>query len=79
MMLLLRSGDRAMISDAAARPIATIAVVAGSIEVRRFAISLVLLNGVIQALEGVRCDLPSFHVPLRDLSSSLFACGLAVR
>ena len=30
MMLLLRSGDKAMISDAAARPIAIIAVVAGS-------------------------------------------------
>ena len=33
MMLLLRSGDRAMISDAAARPIAIIAVVAGSMEI----------------------------------------------
>ena len=31
MMLLLRSGDSAMISDAAARPIAIIAVVTGSI------------------------------------------------
>jgi hypothetical protein len=30
MMLLLRSGDRAMISDAAAKPTAIIAVVAGS-------------------------------------------------
>jgi len=31
MMLLLRRGDRAMISDAAAMPIAIIAVVTGSI------------------------------------------------
>jgi hypothetical protein len=30
MMLLLRSGDKAMISDAAAKPTAIIAVVAGS-------------------------------------------------
>ena len=30
MMLLLRSGDRAIISDAAAKPTAIIAVVAGS-------------------------------------------------
>lgn len=34
MTLLLRRGDRAMISDAAARPIAIIAVVAGSIVVK---------------------------------------------
>lgn len=34
MMLLLRKGDRAMISEAAARPIAIIAVVAGSIVVK---------------------------------------------
>jgi hypothetical protein len=33
-MLLLRRGDKAMISDAAARPIAIIAVVAGSIQVK---------------------------------------------
>ena len=32
-MLLLRSGDRAIISDAAARPMAIIAVVAGSMEI----------------------------------------------
>ena len=34
MMLLLRSGDRAIISEAAARPIAIIAVVAGSIVIK---------------------------------------------
>ena len=79
MMLLLRSGDKAMISDAAAKATLIIAIVAGSIAMERSAVSLVLFNGVIQALGGVRCDLPSFHVPLRDLSSSLFACGLAVR
>ena len=34
-MLLLRSGDKAIISDAAARPIAIIAVVVGSIVTRK--------------------------------------------
>ena len=53
-MLLLRSGDRAIISERAARPIAIIAVVMGSIEVRRFATSLVLFNDGIQALGALR-------------------------
>lgn len=79
MMLLLRSGDRAMISDAAARATLIIATVAGSIEVRRSASSLVLLNGVIQALGGVRYGPPSFRALLVDHVSFLHAYALAVR
>ena len=49
MMLLLRRGDRAMISDAAAMPIAIIAVVTGSITAKCLQnyssdLALVLLN-----------------------------------
>ena len=79
MMLLLRSGDKAMISDAAAKATLIIAIVAGSIAMERSAVSLVLFNGVIQALGVLRYGPPSFRAPLRDLSSFLFACGLAVR
>jgi hypothetical protein len=48
-MLLLRSGDRAIISDAAARPMAIIAVVAGSMKINYLqnyssGAALVLLN-----------------------------------
>ena len=39
MMLLERSGESAMISDAAARPIAIIAVVTGSIGLKPLAIA----------------------------------------
>ena len=79
MMLLLRSGDSAMISDAAARATLIIAIVAGSIEVRRLAISLVLLNGVIQALGVLRYGPPSFRALLADHVSFLHACVPAVR
>ena len=73
MMLLLRSGDSAIISDAAARATLIIAIVAGSIVVRRSATSLVLLSGVIQALGGVRYGPPSFRVLLADHVSFLHA------
>ena len=77
MMLLLRSGDKAIISDAAARATLIIAIVEGSIQVRRSAISLGLINGVIQALGALRCDPPSFHAQLADRVSFLRACDLA--
>ena len=79
-MLLLRSGDKAMISDAAANATLFIAIVAGSI-VKRGTIALILVSptDVIQALEVVRCDLPSSGAQLPYLPSSLSSCGLAVR
>ena len=77
MMLLLRSGDRAMISDAAASATLIIAIVAGSIGVKRFVISLVLFNGVIQALGVLRYGPPSFHAPLADHVSFLHAYAQA--
>ena len=79
-MLLLRSGDRAMISEAAANATLIIAIVAGSI-VKRGTIALILVSptDVIQALGVLRYGPPSFRVPLRDLSSSLFACVPTVR
>lgn len=60
-MLLLRSGDRAMISDAAARPIAIIAVVEGSIAMQKSTRSLGLSTAALQEPLGVRYGPPSFQ------------------
>ena len=79
MTLLLRRGDRAMISEAAAMPIATIAAVVGSI-VKRGTIAFILVSptDVIQVLSGERYDLPSFLRPFADHSSCLRVCKLTV-
>ena len=78
MMLLLRNGESAITSDAAAKQIAIIAVVVGSIVAGR-AITPILVSptAVIQAPSGVRYDPPSFLRPFADHFSCLRACELA--